>query len=198
MNIDIITPATALIFKFYTQCFAFPYEEMNYELHNLFRVLENEDLIDDELILADQALAIINLYQGEEISNLRSEYVSLFTSSGSENIICPILASDFCKLATKRYDSFEAEEYIYESGIPINSDEPVDSIVNYLQFLSYACEEYLVGNLDSKVLISFFDNHLVCWIPLFCDHLYRVSNLSFYKEVAIGLKESLLYWGSDL
>jgi TorA maturation chaperone TorD len=198
MNIDIITPATALIFKFYTQCFAFPYEEMNYELQNLFRVLENEDLVEEELILADQALTIINLYQGEEISGLRSEYVTLFTSSESENIICPIVASDFCKLATKRYDSFEAEEYIYESSVPINTDEPVDSIVNYLQYLSYACDEYFIGILDPKTLNSFFENHIVCWIPLFCDHLYRVSNLSFYKEVAIGLKESLLFLGSDL
>ena len=198
MNIDIITPATALIFKFYTQCFAFPYEEMNYELHNLFRVLDNEDLVEDELILTDQALTIINVYQGEEISNLRSEYVALFTSSGSENIICPIVASDFCKLATKRYDSFEAEEYIYESGIPINTDEPVDSIVNYLQYFSYSCEEYLIRNLDVKILNSFFESHIVYWIPLFCDHLYRSSNLSFYKEVAVGLKESLLYLGSDL
>ena len=80
MNIEMITPVTANIFKFYTHCFLFPYEEMIYELQNLFRVIENEDLDEEELILVEQTLSVINLYQGEEISELRSEYVSLFTA----------------------------------------------------------------------------------------------------------------------
>ena len=196
MNIEIITPATSQLFKFYTHCFAYPYEEMNYELHNLFRVLENEILTDEEVILADQVLSIINLYQGEEIKDLRDEFVALFTSSKSEDPICPMIASDLCSLASKTYYSFEAEEQIYESGLPVNMDEPIDSIFNYLQYLSFACDEFLSGD-DEINISSFFDNHIVYWIPLFCDRLNATASLSFYKETAIGLKETILIYQQD-
>ena len=196
MNIEIITPATSQLFKFYTHCFAYPYEEMNYELHNLFRVLENEILTDEEVILADQVLSIINLYQGEEIKDLRDEFVALFTSSKSEDPICPMIASDLCRLASKTYYSFEAEEQIYESGLPVNMDEPIDSIFNYLQYLSFACDEFLSGD-DEINISSFFDNHIIYWIPMFCDRLYATASLSFYKEAAIGLKETILIYQQD-
>ncbi len=193
MNLDIISPATTIIFRFYTHCFVFPYEEMNYELQNLFRVLEQNDLSDDELFLADQTLAIINVYQGEEINDLRNEYVSLFTATASGNIICPMIASDFCRMASRPYDPADAEEYILESAIPVDPDEPLDTIVNYLQYFSFACEEYIHGEFNIQVLNSFYHNHMVNWIPQFSDHLYRSAGLSFYKEVATGLKETLLY-----
>ena len=196
MNTGLITPATSQLFKFYSHCFAYPYEEMNYELQNLFRVLESEDLNDEEIILSDQVLSIINLYQGEEIKDLRNEFVSLFTAIESEDPICPIIASDFCKLAARPYDAFEAEEYIYDSAIPVSSDDPIDSIVNYLMYLAYACDEFLSG--ESEVLLSsFFDNHIIYWIPNFCDRMHTTASLSFYKEVAVGLKETILLFGQD-
>ena len=108
-----------------------------------------------------------------------------------------MIASDFCMLASKKYDSFEAEDLIYESTLPINTDDPVDSVVNYLQYLSYACDEYLTGDLKPDTLRSFFKNHISYWIPLFCDLLYRSANLSFYKEVAVGLRETLLFYDSE-
>jgi len=86
MNIEIITPATSQLFKFYTHCFAYPYEEMNYE--------------------------------------------------------------------------------------------------------------FLSGN-DEINISSFFDNHIIYWIPMFCDRLNATASLSFYKEAAIGLKETILIYQQD-
>jgi TorA maturation chaperone TorD len=197
MNTNLISPVTVNLFKFYTQCFAFPYEEMNYELQNLYRLLENEISSDDEVFMSDQVLSIINQYQGEDLVNLRMEYVAIFTAQESGTIICPIIASDFCRFASKSYDSTEAEEQIVDSGIPINPDEPIDSILNYLQYLSFACDEFIISDIDENILVSFYRTHIMYWVPLFCDLLYSSAGLAFYKELAVGLKETLLYYEQE-
>jgi len=192
MNFDLITPASQLIFHFYAQCFAFLYEEMKYELQHLFRIIENEDFSDDDLVFLDQILAILNLVQGEEIKDLRDEYVALFASQSLADPRCPMIASDFFRLTLQKYDSLDMEEFILESGIPVNPDEPVDSIINYLTYFSLLCEDYLTGAENADQLILVYKNHLLRWVPHFCDALYRAAGLSFYKELAIGLKEYIL------
>ena len=183
---------TNIILHFYAQAFAFPYEEMNYELQYIFRSLEKHIFDELDAEFADQILSAINLYQGEEIKELRSEYVSLFTSQGSSGPRCPLIASEFFRLTMQNYDSFDAEELIYESGIPVNDDEPIDSIINYLQYLSYASDEFLIKNLDEKIVIAFYEQHILSWVPQFCDILYRAAGLSFYKEIAGGLKDFII------
>jgi len=197
MKTENVKSGTAIILHYYAQAFAFPYEEMNYELQHLYRSLEREIHDEDDALFTDQILSSLNLFQGEEIIDLRGEYVALFTSQTSSNPRCPLIASDFCRLTLQKYDSLDAEELIYESGIPVNTDEPVDSIINYLQYLSFACEEFLMESITPDVLSSFYDNHIVNWIPQFCDILYRAAGLSFYKEIAIGLKDFVLSFNSE-
>lgn len=197
MNIENITPASAIILHFYAQCFAFPYEEMNYELQHIYRRLEGEELTDEEYLFVDQILTVLNLYQGEEVQDLRNEYVSLFTSQLGPHPRCPIIASDFMRLTMQNYDSSEAEDSILDSAIPVNPDEPIDSVINYLQYFSFIITEYVYDSSLVSELALFYKDHILSWIPQLCDVLYRNSGLSFYKEFSVSLKDYILSFETE-
>ena len=80
---------------------------------------------------------------------------------------------------------------LLDSGIPVNQEEEMDSIVNHLEYFSVLCEDDLepVSTMD---ITEFQTKYIYSWIPLFCDVLYQASQVSFYKDVATGLKDYLL------
>ena len=186
-----ITPQTPLFLRFYARCFLYPYEELGYELQHLFRQLERGEIVEEEIPHLEQVLNIINNYQGEGIKVLRDDFVSLFTRWEGHQPNCPQLASDFMQGFGKSYDSGPFVDDLLDSGIPVNQEEEMDSIVNHLEFLSVLCE----GDLELFSTSDFSDfqtKYIYSWIPLFCDVLYQASQISFYKEVATGLKNYLL------
>jgi TorA maturation chaperone TorD len=186
-----ITSQTPLFLRFYARCFLYPYEEMGYELQHHFRQLERGEINDEEIPHLDQVLNIINHYQGEEIKLLRENYVTLFTQWQGHQPDCPLLASDFMRGLGRVYDPNPFTDYLLDSGIPIDPEEELDSIINYLEYLSILCED----DPEPIYTVDFNDfqkKHIYSWIPLFCDVLYQVSQISFYKEVATGLKNYLL------
>jgi len=186
-----ITSLTPLFLRFYARCFLYPYEELGYELQYLFRELERGEINEQEFPHLEQVLNIINSYQGEEIKVLRDNYVLLFTQWEGHKPDCPLLASDFMKGFGETYDSSPFIDHILDSELPVNQEEEMDSIVNHLEYLSILCEDSLEPT--SNVDFSYFQNrHISSWIPLFCDVLYQASQISFYKEVATGLKDYLL------
>ena len=186
-----ITQQTPLFLRFYARSFLYPYEEMGYELQHHFRQLERGEITEEEVPHLEHVLNIINHYQGEEIKILRENYVSLFTRWEGHQPECPLLASDFMEGFGKSYDPGPFIDNLLDSGIPVNPEESMDSIANYLEYLSVLCE----GDQESISTLDFSDfqkKHIYSWIPLFCDVLYRASQISFYKEVATGLKNYLL------
>jgi TorA maturation chaperone TorD len=191
MQQEQITPQTPLFLRFYARCFLYPYEEMGYELQHHFRQLERGEIIEEEISHLEQILNIINHYQGEEIKTLRENYVSLFTQWEGHQPDCPLLAGDFMQGFGKSYDSGPFIDNLLDSGLPVNPEEALDSIVNYLEYMSVLCD----GNLEPVSALDFSDfqnKHIYSWIPLFCDVLYQASQISFYKEVATGLKNYIL------
>jgi TorA maturation chaperone TorD len=182
---------TPLFLRFYARCFLYPYEEMGYELQHHFRQLERGEIIEEEILHLEQVLNIINNYQGEEIKSLRENYVSLFTRWEGHEPDCPMLASNFMEGLGKSYDSGPFIDDLLDSGIPVNPEEEMDSIVNYLEYLSVFCEGDLKP-LSIEELSDFQNKHIFSWIPMFCDVLYQASQISFYKEVATGLKNYLI------
>jgi len=191
MQSSLLTIKTPLFLRFYSRCFLYPYDEMGYEFQHYFRLLERGEIIEDEIPHLEQVLNIINNYQGEEIKSLRENYVSLFTRWEGHEPDCPLLASNFMEAFGKSYDSSPFIDDLLESGIPINPEEDLDSIVNYLEYLSVFCEGDLKP-LSGEELSDFHNKHIISWIPIFCDVLYRTSQISFYKEVAAGLKDYLI------
>lgn len=193
MNTDHISNLTPLIFRFYTKCFIYPYDEMTYELQYLYRTIERDEILADEIIHVDQILNIINQYQGADLKNLRNDYVILFSSNIDREALCPLLASDFLANYAKHYDPDQLSDLLWESGIPVNLDEPVDSIINLLEYSSLLSEDYLGQNASLSDLNGFFKSHILLWIPQFCDVLYNAAQLDFYREVASGLKSYILW-----
>ena len=190
MQSSLITHKTSLFLRFYSRCFLYPYEEMGYEFQYQFRQLERGEIIEEEIPHLEQVLNIINNYQGEEIKNLRDNYVTLFTRWEGHYPDCPLLASNFGEVFGIAYNSTPFIDDLLISGIPVNQEEDMDSIVNY-EYFSVFCE----GDLKpfSKDELSKFQNeHIFSWIPMFCDVLYRASQINFYREVAIGLKNYLI------
>lgn len=193
MNRQNLTHLAPHILRFYAKCFIYPYEEMNYELQHLFRMIERMNICDDELTHVDQILIIINSYQGEEIKIIRGDYAILFSHLPDKVPLCPMVASEFLANFAKHYDLDIIDDLLLNSGIPINPDEPLDSIINYLEYLSLLCEEIYLDGIIEIDFDKFMHQHILNWIPLFCDILYKATSLNFYREVSTGLKNYLLF-----
>jgi TorA maturation chaperone TorD len=186
-----MTRQTPLILRFYARCFLYPYEELGYELLHHFRQIERGEILEEDVPHLDQVLNIINSYQGEEIKVLRENFVSLFTQWEGHKPDCPLLASDFMEGFGKAYDSGPFIDDLLDSGIPVNQEEEMDSIVNHLEYFSVLCEDDLEP-VSTMEITEFQTKYIYSWIPLFCDVLYQASQVSFYKDVATGLKDYLL------
>jgi TorA maturation chaperone TorD len=181
-----------LFLRFYARCFLYPYEELGYELQHMFRQLERGEIHEDGIPHLEQVLNIINHYQGEEIKLLRENYVILFTQLEGQHPQCPLLASDFMRGLGQPYSPDSFTDDLLDSGIPVDSEEDLDSIINYLEYLSLLYEENLDPAINADIQ-DFQRKHILSWIPHFSDVLYQVSQLSFYKEVATGLKDYLFH-----
>lgn len=79
-----------------------------------------------------------------------------------------------------------------EAGIVKSEDfiETEDHIVLELKFMHYLCEEALSADSRKKVIEclklqrSFFDEHILKWVPTYCDALYYYELADFYKSIA--------------
>jgi TorA maturation chaperone TorD len=182
-----ISAGTPLFLRFYARCFTYPYEEMGYELQHLFRLLENGQTNDDEDNHLEQILSILNSYQGEEIKILRDHYVFLFSLLEGSAPPCSLIISDFMRATGKSYDADTFIHDILESGIPVNPEEPIDTVINYLEYFSLLCESEAEAP-ESLDLLDIKQKHFDSWIPLYSDLLFKASQISFYKEVADGLQ----------
>ena len=191
MDMNKITPYSINILQFYVKCFSYPYEEMLYELHHIFRVLEQNVTNDEEYTFTDQILEIINGFQGIEFKELREEYVQLFTNFGERESLCPLIASDFLLRNAKHIDADSLFDLFTDSGLPFDESEPPDSLINILEYLS------IIINPDDSFseaeIDLFYKDYIISWIPAFCDTLNKASGIGFYRDVAGNLKEYLLW-----
>jgi TorA maturation chaperone TorD len=189
---DYSPPTAPVILRFYARCFLFPYEEMTYELQHLFRQIEL--LIDDHegMYWGHDILSVLNTFQGEDIQNLRTDYVFLFTGRYQSEPVCPIIAAEFSKRFRISYDSDLFIDLFIDSGLQTDEPDALDSIVNYLEYLALLYTQF---NTEFKPEIDpekFLDHHIFPWIPQFCDILSKSANISFYRELGASLKRYLL------
>jgi len=183
---------TPLLLRFYSRCFLFPYEEMTYELQHIFRQIET--FIDDEgdLLIEQEVLAVLNSFQGEDIQNLRSDYVLLFSKSYRSESLCPLFAGEFTSQLGIPYDPDIFVDLLLDSELIPGEEEAMDSIVNYLEYYAFLHD---AAEFESPYQINaelFLEKHLQIWIPQFCDLLYKSANVTFYRELAATLKRYIL------
>jgi TorA maturation chaperone TorD len=188
-----ITTLSPLLLRFYARCLSFPYSEQQYELQHLFREMENEPVSDEESEHLATILSIINQYQGQDIKILREDFVLTFTNTYAQQSYCPLLASDFAARFKISYNPESLLDLFVENGLVVTADEPFDSVINYLDYLSLLYEQFLTREIEFSAIEEFVNRHILNWIPLFCQQAERISNLVLYKEVALGLRQFLLW-----
>ena len=193
MDAQKVTFLTLLILRFYARCFVYPYSEQQYELQHIFREMENEPVSDEEAEHLEVILSIINQYQGQDIKNIREDFVLTFTDVYSNQSYCPLLAGDFSTRFKIDYDPQPLLDLFLENGLTVTADESFDSIINYLDYLSLLYEQFLGGEIEFLVIEEFVNGHVLNWIPLLCQQAAQFSNLALYKEAAQGLRQFLLW-----
>ena len=185
------TPFSFNLLLFYAKCFTYPYEEMVYELHHIYRVLEQSVNNDEEYTFANQILEIINNFQGMEFKELREEYVQLFTNFGDQEPLCPLIASDFLLRNAKHINVDPLYDMFTDVGLPFDDSEPPDSVINILEYLSIIINPD--DSFSEEEIDIFYQDYVTSWIPGFCDTLNKASGISFYRDIAVNLKE-YLFW----
>jgi len=191
MDMNKKTPFSFNLLLFYAKCFTYPYEEMVYELHHLYRVLEQRISNDEEYTFSNQILDIINGFQGIDFKELREEYVQLFSNFGEQKSLCPLIASDFLLRNAKHIEVDSLFDMFADAGLPFDESEPPDSIINILEYLS------IIINPDDSFseaeIDLFYQDYIKSWIPDFCDTLNKAAGIGFYRDVASNLKDYLLW-----
>ena len=191
MDMNKITPFSYNLLQFYAKCFAYPYEEMVYELQHIYRILEQNVSNDEEYTFTNQILEILNGFQGIEFKELREEFVQLFSNFEDKESLCPMIASDFLSRNAKHIDIDPLFNMFTEVGLPFDESEPPDSLINILEYLSIIINpDYSFPEAEIDL---FFQDYIQNWIPSFCDTLNKASNIEFYKDVSINLKDYLLW-----
>jgi TorA maturation chaperone TorD len=186
-----ISPFSLNLLQFYAKCFAYPYEEMLYELHHIYRVLEQNVSNDEEFTFTNQILEILNNYQGIEFKELREEYVQLFTNFGDQEPLCPLIASDFLIRNAQHIDTDSLFDLFIECGLPFDEGEPPDSLINILEYLSVIINPD--DSFSEEEIDDFYQSYIINWIPVFCDTLIKASGISFYRDIAGSLKDYLYF-----
>lgn len=164
------------LFRYYSKCLTFPYDELRLELQHLFRQLEihNRNTLDEQL--AAHALDVLNFLQGEEISALQAEYTRIFTHEEGSDPLVSILFTDY---ATPEITE-PVLDAMYDNLVDVSFDESPDSITNFLEYYSLLAEtEDVLESLKTFVQV----------IGPFSKALYGNTTLNFYKELAKGLNE---------
>ncbi len=170
------------IFRFYSKCLTFPYEELRLELQHIFRQLEiyNQSEIDEQL--TGNTLDVINYLQGEDVSAIQAEYTRMFTHDEGTAPVVSMLFTDYGNIGqTERI-----LDEMYENLVDVSYDESPDSVPNMLEYYSLLAET----DIENEALKVF--NTII--VP-FCKQLNTHTTLSFYKEVAKGLNELAEFFG---
>jgi nitrate reductase assembly molybdenum cofactor insertion protein NarJ len=180
MNFDFNRQNMGMALRFYSRALSFPYDELTHELQHLFREIEKNIDTDIDNTLASRILDVINYYQGEELSALHAEYARLFSYVREEEPLIPLQLSQL----TINIDHVQLMDEIINSTSMFGVEEAHDAVPNVLDlFSSYVEME------DEEYIESFFDSFITNSIPVFCEQLYKLTNLNFYKEIAKGLNE---------
>lgn len=172
---------------------------------------------DQEVIGAFEALAaqghfapmqnIRSLFEDMEcpsLSDLQAEYVRLFDYRPP----CPMFESSYTEQKKNNPGKIKLsiEEFYNEFGLDASptSFEPPDHLMLELEFMHFLSfkegeafendgsdvEKYLMGQQ------RFSEDHLMKWVPAFCDRLSENAELSYYKALAV-LTEGFLLQDTD-
>lgn len=139
---------------------------------------------------------IHGLFDGIEsssLSDLQAEYVRLFDYRPT----CPMFESSYTELEKSNPGKVKlsVENFYNEFGLDASpaSIEPPDHIMLELEFMHFLAfkegEAFGEGGGEVKKYLraqqKFSEDHLLQWVPAFCDRLKENAGLSYYSTLAV-------------
>ncbi len=158
------------------------------ELYRLFSLLFMKEP-DDELL--SQAKEMLEMTLGDSPEEIRADFTALFLRPDLH--VAPYESlynfppGDKPRLPGKA--SRDVQVFYESTGLTM--EEGMDLVPDHLSvellFMSYLAEN---GYLDKQH--SFLEEHLLRWVPGYCDEVGKHAGTTFYKEIANLLKEFIL------
>lgn len=180
MDIEIEKQILSLNMRFYARALMYPYDEMTYELQNMYRDMEKCISSDADNTLAAKALDVINFYQGEDMITLQSEFVRLFTPRDEQAPFIPLHIQDLNPQVPLDDLLIELEENPLITEV---EDEP--ELVPYIMEHFSSMLEYA----EDEQIELFYDTYLKIALKKLAQDVFDGTTLNFYKEYGKGLDE---------
>lgn len=135
----------------------------------------------------------------EQISKEQEEYQRLFVGPGP--LGAPLWESYYRskeKLLFEKW-TYQIREYYHRFGLQSmkENNEPDDHLLLELEFMVYLSDLFLEENSNEKMIelittqITFIENHLLKWIPSFCNRIIQNTNSQLFLGAAMLLYDFL-------
>ncbi|MBN2487601.1 MAG: molecular chaperone TorD family protein [Methanosarcinaceae archaeon] len=117
---------------------------------------------------------------------LQKEFTILFIGPGSSPV--PPYETMYIDHKMSGPTLLELKKVYRHAGIEKKADypEPEDNIAFEMRFMNYLCEKAMQDNTNTYLEMQkeFMDEHLLKWVPDFCDDLFINEYSDFYKWIA--------------
>ncbi|MCL5976913.1 MAG: molecular chaperone TorD family protein [Nitrospirae bacterium] len=158
------------------------------ELYRLFAGLFIDEPSDEMLM---QLKEVFQMKFADSPQEIRIDFAHIFLSPGGH--LLPYESFYNYPLGEKPglWGKATEEVQLFYSSAGIMMDEDISLIPDHISaemlFMSY-----LIENGISELQKKFLEEHLVKWIPEYCNEFQKYAGTVFYKEVANILKEFIL------
>ncbi|ONI45613.1 hypothetical protein AN640_04300 [Candidatus Epulonipiscium fishelsonii] len=163
--------------------------------------INSEDIFNWEEPLFELS-KMLNQDNNINLDELKAEYTYLFV--GPKQIPAPIFESVY--MSNKRMlftdTTINVRKDYQRSGIEVvrKNQIPDDHLAYELEFmyyLAYKIEENITDEQLESVFLkaskSFLENHLLKWVPQFCENVQKHAESEFYKKVCTSLIKFLQF-----
>ena len=139
----------------------------------------------------DEGVTLLNKYMqksknAEDVyEKIHDEYTRLFIGPG--RLPAPPYESMYRDNKMHGPSLLELKQFYREVGIErYDYAEPEDNIAFELRFMNYLGEKMLHENMTKYLELQkrFMDEHLLKWVPVFCDDLFASDLSDLYKGIA--------------
>ena len=139
----------------------------------------------------DEGVTLLNKYMqksknaGDVYEKIRGEYTRLFIGPG--RLPAPPYESMYRDNKMHGPSLLELKQFYREVGVERHDyAEPEDNIAFELRFMNYLGEKMLQENMKKYLELQkrFMSEHLLKWVPVFCDDLFASDLSDLYKGIA--------------
>lgn len=154
------------------------------ELYKLFASLFSHEP-PDELIYQFREMFQMRFTEPPQL--IRMEFINLLSRLSPHESLYNYPPHELPRLWGRVTGEVEA----FYNSVGLTIDEEISLIPDHISaelfFMSYLIENKLL-----KEQKSFMEKHLLQWIPNYCDEIEKQASTTFFKEIALLLKEFII------